>query len=411
MGDVYRNSSLNISALVSPKSTSGILRPQLTAHAVQPRTTTMRVKPGGDVSVTVEYRDEEYETLYKIYENCPLSSRGWCLQESILSPRQLYYGMQQLYWSCPSGFRAADGLASSSDVKFRSLPEISRYLQQDVIEQLEVTKPNWHLVLRQYYQLVEMYCKRSLTLEDDMLPAFSGISSHLSPHFGDYLAGLWEKDFRTGLLWSGLTMRGRDAFRRSATYRAPSWSWAAGQGRVEFPMRMPDVPASRSVQLVDKHIVLRDETNPYREVSYASLTLRGLTTPVVRSRPELVGLTENDNCGWSRNIFTSDNGNSPIRSKCLDPIDNNPSPPIVRRDETSPGSGPTDGTAAYLALLVWVVDNDDANGPFDQAIHGLILKPTRSLVAGEYQRFGTFRFKRLHDLQLDTWEANTVKLI
>lgn len=42
--------------------------------------------------------------------NSPLSQRGWCFQERILSPRILHYTNQCIYWECREEYRCEDNL-------------------------------------------------------------------------------------------------------------------------------------------------------------------------------------------------------------------------------------------------------------------------------------------------------------
>ena len=58
--------------------------------------------------------------------------------------------------------------------------------------------------------------------ESDMLPAISTIAGQIRGATGyTYLAGLWQEDLHTGLLWYA---DGPKATPR--IWRAPSWSWA-----------------------------------------------------------------------------------------------------------------------------------------------------------------------------------------
>ena len=85
--------------------------------------------------------------------------------------------------------------------------------------------------------MVNAFTKRKLTHETDRLPALSGIVKELQLQSGDeYLAGLWRQDLSHDLLWEvDISFAAKDStWRRPATYRSPSWSWAA----IEGPIRM-----------------------------------------------------------------------------------------------------------------------------------------------------------------------------
>jgi hypothetical protein len=93
MGSIYRESYVTISAAVARSSTVGIL------NAVQkpvlinaPASVKIRLSDDSDDTVNLEIRDGTEESLRDISMKSPLNTRGWTLQETILSPRILHYG-------------------------------------------------------------------------------------------------------------------------------------------------------------------------------------------------------------------------------------------------------------------------------------------------------------------------------
>lgn len=96
------------------------------------------------------------------------------------------------------------------------------------------TYHDWHL-------MVSNYSTRELTNPLDKLPALAGLAQRFqklsNERTGHYLAGHWENDLPSSLLWH------RDRFplslagpkpARPTVYRAPSWSWASMEGSVDF---------------------------------------------------------------------------------------------------------------------------------------------------------------------------------
>lgn len=69
--------------------------------------------------------DSNEENLNRLDGARPLSSRGWCMQESILSPRQLYHGRNQIYWRCLAGYEAADGTSAGLRIPEHFLPSLT----------------------------------------------------------------------------------------------------------------------------------------------------------------------------------------------------------------------------------------------------------------------------------------------
>jgi hypothetical protein len=72
-------------------------------------------------------------------------------------------------------------------------------------------------------QIVRSYSGKSITKEEDRLPALSGIAKRFqSVRDGRYLAGLWEDNLNNGLCWMV-----KEGGRRPRKYLAPSWSWCS----------------------------------------------------------------------------------------------------------------------------------------------------------------------------------------
>lgn len=81
--------------------------------------------------------------------------------------------------------------------------------------------------------LVEEYTRLSLTRETNRLPALSGVAAVFAKHKdfqqSCYLAGIWSNNFPEALYWPS-----QPNSRRPLGYRAPSFSWAAVEGPVDY---------------------------------------------------------------------------------------------------------------------------------------------------------------------------------
>ncbi|KAF2400151.1 HET-domain-containing protein [Trichodelitschia bisporula] len=157
-------------------------------------------------------------------DGSPLAQRGWVCQERILSPRILHYTRTQLFWECREELQAEDGLRPW--VEAETVCGLARNLygdgDQDNLLHIWYTKV-----------VAQSYSGRRLTLPDDKLAAISGLARAFHRHFDcAYVAGLWLRDLDYGLSW-----RRRGPATRLAQYRAPSFSWAAIDGVVEWPAR------------------------------------------------------------------------------------------------------------------------------------------------------------------------------
>jgi hypothetical protein len=92
-----------------------------------------------------------------------------------------------------------------------------------------------------------MYSERSLTFEEDKLPALSGLARYLADRHGqEYYAGIFSGSIAEGLLWAPRNELTRPT---KVNYIAPSWSWLAGNGRIK--MKAP----SKSDELGDEDVV------------------------------------------------------------------------------------------------------------------------------------------------------------
>jgi hypothetical protein len=289
MGDVYGNSTLTISAMASSKSTDGILRQGISSPGT-PRPATLEVltEDGSFATITVEREVSNEESLATLEHDSPLSSRGWTLQEAVLSPRYLFYGKDRIYWKCPSAFKsaaAAHDLAPGPNTPEYTFPGVSSVFHSEVLNpQPRSNVPRGSAVLEDYYHLVESFSSRTLSFPSDKLPAFSGLAQRLNHVVGgDYLAGLWSSDIENGLLWKFETGYCRHLTR---PYRAPSWSWAVTDGLVLFDYledRSSD-PKPLDMRLLEYSVTPKDKKNPFGQVEDGYLIVRGFVKGLVRTK-------------------------------------------------------------------------------------------------------------------------------
>ncbi|OCK90001.1 HET-domain-containing protein, partial [Cenococcum geophilum 1.58] len=129
-----------------------------------------------------------------VYTGIPFeSSRAWCMQETILARRVLFFHHSEMLWQC------------------QSLTDL--YVE-------------WR------HGIVPLYTSKALTHSADRLPALSGLAAKVcqyleSQNHGDeYLAGIWRSD-PLGLLWA--VSRGSDPENvwEPDEYLGPSFSWVS----------------------------------------------------------------------------------------------------------------------------------------------------------------------------------------
>lgn len=229
-----------------------------------------------------------------------LGTRGWTLQEEILSPRMIQFTTRGTTWRC---------LESSFIEEFPETPGLHEY-------NIKLPLPDCYLSSFQgldgkssalpywYGTVTARYQSRNLTFYSDTLPAIAGIAKELQPYIGNgqYKAGLWLDDFHRALLWLPLRIMGEEVGpSRHPKYIAPSWSWASldlrqcGEqtrtaniytGMVENDLQ----PLANILQVDIKNV----DDDPFGQVISASLVLEGEMHSVCRCVIPLCFLDE----GW-----------------------------------------------------------------------------------------------------------------
>ena len=224
-------------------------------------------------------------------DSAPLNTRGWTLQENLLSPRTLHYAEQQIIFECqkysvtesditPRGTSDAD--VFSTIKRFFLRPECSR---KDSTVVRYPTMAKYYDPLFRWYQILIEYYKRYLTFEDDRFAAISGLAREISQQSKmTYKAGIWVEDFHLGLLWN-VSCRGLSP----RNYRAPSWSWASLDINMDWGQNIDPVfdlyfgpknheAVYREAELLEMDVQLADG-DPYGRLLSGSLRLKGRWLP------------------------------------------------------------------------------------------------------------------------------------
>jgi hypothetical protein len=229
MGSVYSNAYLTIAA----ESTASATQSFLGSHGDQIRADDARIYPDftkvvhlgpGAKPVTVKARvihelgihwrwiDDTRER----FPREPLSRRGWCLQERLLSTRLLSLSLQEMQWICQTTISCECQSSLNRNKQFGPTP----------LSQI----PAGPVAFRFWLKTVENYSQRSLTRVSDKLPAISGVADIIQRITGsDYIAGLWLNDIYLGLLWR----RAPGRLPQMNTV-VPSFSWASINGEVDY---------------------------------------------------------------------------------------------------------------------------------------------------------------------------------
>lgn len=187
-----------------------------------------------------------------------LATRGWCVQEKLLSRRLIRFRPSDIFFECASGIRCeclALGInlaeaGNHSDSVDKWNPTAGIMCRHDRDQPGPDGKgtggdQDWEQSIHAAWRTaVRASSRTALTFETDRLPAMSGMASRM-PHdiFGVYLAGLWGSYLPDELLWSpeddGQAPR-RSTESGSYSYIAPSFSWASLPGvSIDWPGQDP----------------------------------------------------------------------------------------------------------------------------------------------------------------------------
>ncbi|KAK0727622.1 heterokaryon incompatibility protein-domain-containing protein [Lasiosphaeria miniovina] len=223
MASIYANSVLTIIAAEGHDANHGICGLR---NVSEPRNCQQHVfqLPGDTDIIHVPWPEMYDKTWF---------SRGWTFQEWLFSSRRLMFGDARVRWQCPcSNWQEdVDHLSGLDVAPFPIGPDDDRVLTRA----LSSTWPN----IETYASIVQYYNTRKFSLEEDVLPAFSGITSLLVSTFdGGFLYGLPEMFFDDALLWLPFPrVTRRIATDTSAPFLRgsllPSWSWMGWCGEID----------------------------------------------------------------------------------------------------------------------------------------------------------------------------------
>lgn len=223
MGEIYYNSSLNISATDSTSGADGLIfnRDVLKTSPCQ-----LSVQLPG-VDETLDLVAFHNKILVESDEG-ELNRRGWVLQERILSPRVLHFTKHQVFWECNS-LLASDirpegepiDPTSPSDMRGILSASYSANLPDDTMNAL-------------WYDVVRQYSATSLSFSGDRLLAVSALAERYSilslQSPAEYVAGIWMAHLPLALVWRRIPQTEAPSIPQQNMNQeqiAPTWSWAA----------------------------------------------------------------------------------------------------------------------------------------------------------------------------------------
>jgi hypothetical protein len=263
MCSVYENSCLTIAGPDASNPEGGLLHPRSPSpyHSVD----LLESEDGARISLISLLPDCAHppradRPLY----NTVLGERAWCLQERMLSPRVLYFFRFYLYFECREyDFSELSWQWLHPYVHYNMIPKTQLYArdydsgeedsgkedsgeedsgEEDSGEKVvgengeiqDSLRKRTEAMQEAWWRLVENYSCRHLSYQSDKLPAIQGLAQYFFDRHEDvYLAGIWRSDLLNHLSWFRCIRKDTPS-NIINEYRAPSWSWAAVDGEVNF---------------------------------------------------------------------------------------------------------------------------------------------------------------------------------
>ncbi|KXH50461.1 heterokaryon incompatibility protein [Colletotrichum nymphaeae SA-01] len=278
MASVYSDAYFTISAATAHTSTEGFIsQKHEVALQQQPFRMNWRTDRGKRsilAARVIPEADDHVKTITGDRKpKLPLMTRGWTLQEELLSRRTVTYTEHELWWTCQT----------ERDCECHTFNEVSTNTQTTLFSPKDMTSPQ--VAFGQWRDLVSEFFQRQLTFGSDRLPALSGLATVFQHKTGSpYIAGLWKDNLINDLLWYTPKRRIEELDDANTQDRVnchiPTFSWASAGGQVDF-FKGPYVEAGlKANQWAPKAVVVDASTtssnnNPLGNVTAGHIALRG----------------------------------------------------------------------------------------------------------------------------------------
>lgn len=145
------------------------------------------------------------------------------MQERLLARRVLHFGARQMAWEC-----CEENLASNEEHP-TGQHVVERDHNMDMNTKARFEAMDSSDAIGTWNMVIEKYSGMALSFADDKLVAISGIAKHVRAKIGhlsdpqpSYLAGLWQTEIMSQLLWLAYPEKYYHSSSRPQSYRAPS---------------------------------------------------------------------------------------------------------------------------------------------------------------------------------------------
>ncbi|KAK0101685.1 hypothetical protein ONS95_006842 [Cadophora gregata] len=225
MQDIYAGSELTIAATDAPDGSTGCFPETDTSPSLHAQDSAQMIAMRDSVSGQGYLVHVYIGDLRKVTEDSILNTRGWVLQEMVLSHRILHCMTSGLFWQCKTHSRFEMGLVFDY-----SAPGM-RYTLSGAL--LDRGTRSMH---RHWWTWMTSYSERQFSFPRDRLPAMAGLVRHYQSASNDKpMLGLWERSFTQDLLWMRRGALGTETPRDDSDLpNMPSWSWLSCQTMIKF---------------------------------------------------------------------------------------------------------------------------------------------------------------------------------
>jgi hypothetical protein len=203
MGEIYQGALLNIGGLLDQETTKESAVGLFTER--DPRQYTPFIVNLRRLNTDLQLRTCG-SVVFEEIEKAPLMSRGWVLQERLLSPRSIYFG-QQMHWECAER-SACEAFPQKKAEPFFGIPRFGHSGALRITTLLSESLPfqrGSHRsldVYQSWMQVVQWFSNCKLSFEEDCFPALLGLQRQFGAVLQDTcLAGLWRRDMINELAW------------------------------------------------------------------------------------------------------------------------------------------------------------------------------------------------------------------
>ena len=324
-----------------------------------------------------------------------LETRGWTLQEELLSRRMLNCGQHELAWTCLEA-TCTERQPEERDPRGRSgfRPPIKCAL---VTGDAGVEKLDKDQIFNCWLEAVQDYLRRELSQSQDKLAAILGVQVGIGRILEDIpMAGVWKAQFfAPSLLW---WIKEQSDEGSGSRLHCPSWSWAAVSSPVEY------VNHPNNLHFKNRPWTSHNEVQYYPKVISSDLDDHGSRSIDGSITVRCKLLRENDLDRCCERHLVPDFLNSTPKSKSGKEVVN-----YETHHDSEDAATVSDAWLMLIRTNMYVPDVKGRNYKFDIHTHLLRLQSTSAL-RYDFRRVGLVEARSWKNRWLERATEETVRL-